>query len=72
MKDRLFNFSFSVGFVLDDKLIDLILACIKSDVHDALVKNGLFYSNLIYSKNIKCVEVNSSVNNCLVGDIKSS
>lgn len=62
--DKKFKLSFEVGFVLDgnisDGLIDVVLESIKLDVKNALDKNASLCSNLIHSKNIDVVEVDSS------------
>ena len=54
--------SFECGFVLDENFdaakMDMVLEFVKHDVKNALNKNSILCSNLIHSKDIKCVEVN--------------
>lgn len=70
--DKKFKLSFEVGFVLDgnisDKLIDVVLESIKLDVKNALDKNASLCSNLIHSKNINVVEIDSSDDDVGGGD----
>lgn len=69
--DKKFMISFEVGFIGDDfndKLIDVILESLKLDIKNALDKNMSCCSNLICSKNIKCVELDSSVLDDVGGD----
>ena len=72
MCNRRFEFGFEVDFIIDDgfndKLIDLILECLKDDVQSALDKNKLLCSNLIYSKDIDVVEVTAPNFDALGGD----
>lgn len=70
--DKKFKLSFEVGFVLDgnisDKLIDVVLESIKLDVKNSLDKNASLCSNLIHSKKIDCVELDSDVFDGVGGD----
>ena len=72
MNDKKFQLSFEVGLIMDDsfndRLVDLILENLKHDVKHAIDKNLSSCSNLICSKNIKCVELDSSNLNALGGD----
>lgn len=72
MNDKKFQLSFEVGLIMDDsfndKLVDLILESLKHDVKHAINKNLSSCSNLICSKDIKVVELDSSEDSSLGGD----
>lgn len=72
MNDKRFTLSFEVGLIMDDsfndKLVNLILESLKHDVKHAIDKNLSSCSNLICSKDIKVVELDSSNLGALGGD----
>lgn len=72
MNDKKFQLSFEVGLIMDDsfndRLVDLILESLKHDVKHAINKNLSSCSNLICSKDIKVVELDSSEDSSLGGD----
>ena len=72
MNDKKFRLSFEVGFIMDDnfndRLVDLILESLKHDVKHAINKNLSSCSNLICSKDINVVELDSSDDSSLGGD----
>ena len=71
MNGKNFKLSFDVGFVggnLSDDVIDLVLESIKFDIKRVLNKNAMLCSNLIHSKNINCVKIDSTIFDDVGGD----